>query len=88
LGFFLGETAKGDYPLECVLTMANICKEAEAAVWQKQTFIDLSSAVKPPIEATHSAAIASVEASIKCDVRIILICNLKIVCTCFLGLTW
>lgn len=40
-----GETAKGDYPLECVHTMANICKEAEAAIWQKQLFIDLSSKV-------------------------------------------
>lgn len=36
-----GETAKGDYPLDCVHTMANICKEAEAAVWQKQIFVDL-----------------------------------------------
>lgn len=40
-----GETAKGDYPLECVRTMANICKEAEAAIWQKQLFIDLTSQV-------------------------------------------
>lgn len=36
-----GETAKGEYPLECVLTMANICKEAEAAIWQKRIFNDL-----------------------------------------------
>lgn len=41
-----GETAKGDYPLECVLTMANICKEAEAAIWQKSLFSDLCSQVE------------------------------------------
>jgi len=40
-----GETAKGDYPLECVLTMANICKEAEAAIWQRQLFQELSTQV-------------------------------------------
>jgi pyruvate kinase len=41
-----GETAKGDYPLECVLTMANICKEAEAAIWQRQLFQELSIQVR------------------------------------------
>lgn len=61
-----GETAKGDYPLECVLTMARICKEAEAAIWQKQLFADLTSKVVPPIDAAHSIAIAAVEASSKC----------------------
>jgi len=61
-----GETAKGDYPLDCVQTMANICKEAEAAVWQKQTFIDLMQKTTPPIEAAHTIAIAAVEASTKC----------------------
>jgi pyruvate kinase len=40
-----GETAKGDYPIECVRTMANICKEAEAAVWHRQLFGDLVSKV-------------------------------------------
>ncbi|XP_072758935.1 pyruvate kinase-like isoform X1 [Anoplolepis gracilipes] len=61
-----GETAKGDYPLECVRTMANICKEAEAAIWQTQIFHDLTSKALPPIDATHAVAIASVEASVKC----------------------
>ncbi|CAG5016223.1 unnamed protein product [Parnassius apollo] len=61
-----GETAKGDYPLECVLTMANICKEAEAAIWHKQLFTDLVTQVKGPIEPAHSVAIAAVEAASKC----------------------
>ncbi|CAH2991541.1 unnamed protein product [Chilo suppressalis] len=61
-----GETAKGDYPLECVLTMANICKEAEAAIWHKQLFIDLVAEVKAPIEQAHAVAIAAVEASTIC----------------------
>ncbi|XP_076673596.1 pyruvate kinase isoform X2 [Andrena cerasifolii] len=61
-----GETAKGEYPLECVRTMANICKEAEAAIWQTQIFHDLASKAIPPIDATHAVAIAAVEASVKC----------------------
>ncbi|XP_011496324.1 PREDICTED: pyruvate kinase-like [Ceratosolen solmsi marchali] len=61
-----GETAKGEYPLECVRTMANICKEAEAVIWQNQLFTDLSSKAVPPIDATHAVAIASVEAAAKC----------------------
>jgi len=60
-----GETAKGDYPLECVLTMAKTCKEAEAALWQVNLFRDLISTVPTPIDAAHSVAIATVEASAK-----------------------
>lgn len=41
-----GETAKGDYPLVCVRTMANIAREAEAALWHKQLFIELSQQVE------------------------------------------
>ena len=47
-----GETAKGDYPLECVRTMANIAKEAEAAMWHKQLFIELSGMVIDFIQLT------------------------------------
>jgi len=60
-----GETAKGEYPLECVLTMAKTCKEAEAALWQHNLFRDLISTVPTPIDAAHSVAIATVEASAK-----------------------
>lgn len=60
-----GETAKGEYPLECVLTMAKTCKEAEAALWQNNLFRDLIATVPTPIDAAHSVAIATVEASAK-----------------------
>ncbi|XP_066960087.1 pyruvate kinase-like isoform X4 [Macrobrachium rosenbergii] len=60
-----GETAKGDYPLVCVRTMANIAREAESALWHKQLFTELSQTVPMPIDSTHTTAIASVEASFK-----------------------
>uniref|UniRef100_A0A224XHX8 Pyruvate kinase n=1 Tax=Panstrongylus lignarius TaxID=156445 RepID=A0A224XHX8_9HEMI len=68
-----GETAKGDYPLECVKTMASICKEAEAAIWHKELFSNLVSKAIPPIDATHSIAIAAVEASAKALAAAILV---------------
>lgn len=68
-----GETAKGDYPLDCVLTMARIAKEAEAAIWHKQLFLDLTSKVVPPIDAAHTVAIAAVEASSKCMAAAIIV---------------
>ncbi|XP_042229419.1 pyruvate kinase-like isoform X3 [Homarus americanus] len=60
-----GETAKGDYPLVCVRTMANIAREAEAALWHKQLFIELSQQARLPTDSTHTTAIAAVEASFK-----------------------
>lgn len=60
-----GETAKGEYPLECVLTMAKTAKEAEAAMWQRNLFNDLLSTVPLPIDDAHSVAVATVEAAAK-----------------------
>ncbi|XP_054257469.1 pyruvate kinase-like [Macrosteles quadrilineatus] len=68
-----GETAKGEYPLECVATMANICKMAEAAVNHKQLFADLVTHMKGPLEANHTIAIAAVEAADKCKAASIVV---------------
>ncbi|RZC41175.1 pyruvate kinase-like [Asbolus verrucosus] len=58
-----GETAKGLYPVECVATMASICKQAEAALWQKQLFIDLTREIRVPLDVVQTTAIATVEAA-------------------------
>lgn len=68
-----GETAKGDYPLECVLTMAKVCKEAEAALWQRNLFGDLVANAPTPLDAAHAVAIATVEAAAKCDASAIIV---------------
>lgn len=68
-----GETAKGEYPLECVLTMARTCKEAEAALWQRYLFNDLVSIVSTPVDAAHAVAISTVEASAKCEAKAIIV---------------
>ncbi|CAH1728386.1 unnamed protein product [Chironomus riparius] len=60
-----GETAKGEYPLECITTMAKTQMEAEAAIWHKNLFRDLVSLQATPIDATHSIAISAVEAASK-----------------------
>ncbi|XP_059487425.1 pyruvate kinase-like isoform X2 [Neocloeon triangulifer] len=68
-----GETAKGDYPLECVATMANISREAEAVLYHRQLFIDLSRLVQTPADSTHTTAIAAVDASVKCQAKAIIV---------------
>merc|ERR1711884_403112 len=36
-----GETAKGDYPIQCIKTMAALSREAEACLWNQRFFEDL-----------------------------------------------
>lgn len=43
------ETAIGKYPVETVACLAEICKEAEAIVWNKQIFKDMVDKVSPQI---------------------------------------
>ncbi|MCL4131072.1 UNVERIFIED_CONTAM: hypothetical protein GTU68_065864, partial [Idotea baltica] len=68
-----GETAKGDFPLVCVRTMANIVREAESAIWHKQLFTELSQQVNQPTDSTHTTAIAAVEASVKAMAKAIIV---------------
>lgn len=69
-----GETAKGDYPEVCVQTMSKIAREAEAALWHKQHFIDLQADYSNvATDATHTTAIASVDASFKCRASAIIV---------------
>ncbi|KAG7307746.1 hypothetical protein JYU34_006322 [Plutella xylostella] len=50
------ETAIGKYPVETVACLAEICKEAEAIVWNKQIFKDMVD--KTPLPCDHITAIA------------------------------
>lgn len=68
-----GETAKGEYPLECVLTMAKTCKEAEAALWHKNLFADLVANNPTVLDPAHSVAIAAVEAAAKSQCAAIIV---------------
>ncbi|XP_071493141.1 pyruvate kinase PKM-like [Diadema antillarum] len=61
-----GETAKGKYPVEAVRMMHNISREAEAAVFHRQQFEELTREVDMPTSAGLTVAIAAVEASYKC----------------------
>lgn len=61
-----GETAKGEYPLQSVRTMAAIALEAEAAMFTKSLFVELSFKTKQPTDPTTAIAISAVNASLKC----------------------
>merc|ERR1712051_225558 len=59
-----GETAKGDFPIACIRTMAALSREAEAALWNQRFFEDLMRAEhNRQRDSTEAAAIAAVLAS-------------------------
>merc|ERR1711992_154369 len=59
-----GETAKGDFPIQCIRTMAALSREAEAALWNQRFFEDLMRTEQHLLrDATAAAAIAAVQAS-------------------------
>merc|ERR1711990_842223 len=59
-----GETAKGDYPIQCIKTMAALSKEAESCVWNQRFFEDIMKSEHNASHGTTSAtSIAAVQAS-------------------------
>merc|ERR1712223_831644 len=59
-----GETAKGDYPVQCIKTMAALAREAEACLWNQRFFEDLMKSEHNAVHDTTSAtSIAAVQAS-------------------------
>eukprot|EP00794_Sanderia_malayensis_P019505 gene19505-21433_t len=67
-----GETAKGAYPSQAVLTMHKICREAEAAIFHRNLYDDLKNA-KELTDATETTCIAAVSASFKVNAAAIIV---------------
>merc|ERR1719436_2311798 len=64
-----GETAKGDYPIQCIKTMAALAREAEACLWNQRFFEELMRADQTRLEGmdiTNTTAVAAVQASYGC----------------------
>merc|ERR1711884_1009974 len=68
-----GETAKGDYPVICVKTMAKISKEAEACVWNERMFEDMMRTDTGATDNTTTTAISGVMASYKSKASAIIV---------------
>ncbi|EYB82697.1 hypothetical protein Y032_0353g3296 [Ancylostoma ceylanicum] len=68
-----GETAKGDYPLEAVKTMAFICKDAEAAFPYRRYFHDAVRSTVRPTDMTVTVALAAVIAADNCHASAIIL---------------
>ncbi|XP_046988911.1 pyruvate kinase-like [Schistocerca americana] len=68
-----GETAKGKFPVLCVRAMAELCREAEAAVWTRQLFAELSWLARPPVDNTEATAAAAVRVSLHSRAAAILV---------------
>lgn len=61
-----GETAKGNFPLACIRTMARLAQEAESCMWNERFFEDIlrgQNLEGTPMDATHSTALAAVQVS-------------------------
>ena len=58
-----GETANGDYPIDCVNVMNEICLEAECAYWNASFFAEMMQVITLPTSTTETIASSTVNAS-------------------------
>lgn len=61
-----GETAKGDYPIQCIRTMASLAREAEACLWNERFFEDIQKAQLlsgTQLDSTATTSVAAVQAA-------------------------
>merc|ERR1719500_2109012 len=63
-----GETAKGDYPVQCIKTMSSLTQEAEACLWNERFFEDLNRSLilgspSMTMDVTTTTSISAVQAS-------------------------
>ncbi|KHJ81122.1 hypothetical protein OESDEN_19192 [Oesophagostomum dentatum] len=68
-----GETAKGDYPLDAVKTMAFICMDAEAAFNYRKCFEEAVRSTVRPTNMTLTTAIAAHAAADSCHASAIIV---------------
>ncbi|CAO3613822.1 unnamed protein product [Cunninghamella blakesleeana] len=68
-----GETAKGDYPIETVRTMHEICVLSESVISYSSLFNDIRSLTPLPTETTESIACSAVDAAHKQDAGAIIV---------------
>merc|ERR1712127_1137037 len=65
-----GETAKGDYPVQCIKTMSSLTQEAEACLWNERFFEEqlkqVMSTRPEGMDATQTTSVAAVQASYSC----------------------
>merc|ERR1711936_619101 len=61
-----GETAKGDFPIQCIRTMASLSREAEACLWNSRFFEEImrsDQAHNESMDATQTTSVSAVQAS-------------------------
>ncbi|VDD85608.1 unnamed protein product [Enterobius vermicularis] len=70
-----GETAKGEYPLEALKIMHQICREAELAVYRMKHFEEILRVTSKPsgTNIAHTIAIAATSAAVSCHASAILL---------------